>query len=611
MNFALICNNNYKYELKIYSYLHVSSMSSYKIYVNDRNYSSWEVFDTISFNKVTLDINPLDCKLLSNDVFSIDEKNTVKIVHSSIRSTTSMPGVLILAGNKTYGRQNKLLNEQKYTKKQSDLAGGKLLYKCIPDDMRLPPFLVPYEIKNIGFSKVLKNLYVTITFDNWDDKHPRAKLDNVIGPIDVLDNFYEYQLYCKSLNASIQKFQKDTLKALENKCQDSFIENIKTKYPSIQDRTDQKAWYIITIDPPKSVDFDDGFSVVELEDGIQQLSIYISNVTIWMDVLNLWDSFSRRISTIYLPDKKRPMLPTILSDCLCSLQENVTRIAFVMDIFIKDKEILDIKYSNCFIKVAKNYCYEEPKLLADRNYHNILDAARKLSMKSPYINNVRNSHEAVCYLMIIMNYHCAKELIKHKTGIFRSTIINKEFSVPDTVPEDVGKFIKIWNSASGQYINGSEIIDTRHIILDMEAYIHITSPIRRLVDLLNILKFQEVTGIIQLSENGDKFYNKWLGDIEYINVTMRSIRKVQCDCTLLDLCHNNNDLMEKEYDGYLFNKISRNDGLYQFIVFLPELKMTSRITMRDNFDNFECKKFKLYLFDNEEKFKRKIRLNMC
>ena len=611
MNFALICNNNYKYELKIYSYLHVSSMTSYKIYVNDRSYSSWEVFDTINFNKVTLDINPLDSKLLSNDVFSIDENNTINLLHSSIRSTTSIPGVLILAGNKTYGRQNKLSNEQKYTKKQSDLAGGKLLYKCIPDDMRLPPFLVPYEIKNIGFSKVLKNLYVTITFHNWEDKHPRAKLDNVIGPIDVLDNFYEYQLYCKSLNASIQKFQKDTLKALENKCQDSFIENIKKKYPSIQDRTDQKAWYIITIDPPKSVDFDDGFSVVELENGIQQLSIYISNVTIWMDILNLWDSFSRRISTIYLPDKKRPMLPTILSDCLCSLQENVTRIAFVMDIFIKNKEIIDIKYSNCFIKVAKNYCYEESKLLADRNYHHILDVARSLSMKSPYINNVRNSHEVVCYLMILMNYHCAKELLKHKTGIFRSTIINKEFSVPDTVPEDVGKFIKIWNSASGQYINGSEITDTRHIVLDMEAYIHITSPIRRLVDLLNILKFQQVTGIIQLSENGDKFYNKWLGDIDYINVTMRSIRKVQCDCTLLNLCHNNNDIMEKEYDGYLFNKICRNDGLYQFIVFLPELKLTSRITMRDNFDNFECKKFKLYLFDNEENFKRKIRLNMC
>ena len=65
-----------------------------------------------------------------------------------------------------------------------------------------------------------------------------------------------------------------------------------------------------------------------------------------MDVLNLWDSFSQRISTIYLPDRKRPMLPTILSDCLCSLQEKTTRIAFTMDIFIKDGAIIDTKYSN-------------------------------------------------------------------------------------------------------------------------------------------------------------------------------------------------------------------------------------------------------------------------
>ena len=585
-------------------------MSSYKIYVNDRSYTSWEVFDTNNFNKISIDINPLESKLLSNDVFTVNKDNTVNLIHSSVRSGPAMPAVLILAGNKTYGRQNKMKEGQTYTKKQSDMAGGKLLYKCIPDDMRLPSFLVPYEIKNMGFSKVFKNLYVTINFDNWDDKHPRAKLDNVIGTVDVLDNFYEYQLYCKSLNASIQKFQKDTSKAIESKGHDGIIDIVKQKYPDVQDRTDQKFWHIITIDPPKSVDFDDGFSIVELEDGIQQLSIYISNVTIWMDVLNLWDSFSRRISTIYLPDKKRPMLPTILSDCLCSLQENVTRIAFVMDIFIKNNEIIDIKHCNSLIKVEKNYCYEEPKLLADPKYHLILDASQKLSIKNKYINNVRNSHEVVCYLMILMNYHSAKKLIKYKTGIFRSTIIKREFSVPDTVPDDVSKFIKIWNSASGQYINGSEIIDTRHEILDMDAYIHITSPIRRLVDLLNMIQFQEVTGIIKLSENVNKFYNKWLEDLDYINVTMRSIRKVQCDCSLLDLCHNNPEVMDKEYNGYLFDKINRNDGLYQFVVFLPELKLSSRITMRDDFDNFECKKFKLYLFNNEENFKRKIRLQI-
>jgi len=209
-----------------------------------------------------------------------------------------------------------------------------------------------------------------------------------------------------------------------------------------------------------------------------------------------------------------------------------------------------------------------------------------------------------------MNYYCATEMLKHDTGIFRSTIMKRDYFVPDTVPEEVAKFIKIWNSATGQYIDGAEISIKRHDLLDIEAYIHITSPIRRLVDLLNIIKLQNAIGIIKLSDNAYKFYDKWLNDLDYINITMRSIRKVQCDCTLLDLCVNDPNTMEKEYDGYVFDKINRNDGLYQYIVYLPELKLSSRITLRDNFENFENKKFKLYLFDDEEKFKRKIRLHM-
>jgi exoribonuclease R len=585
-------------------------IKSLKIHINDRNYTSWEVFDANNYEKININIDPNESKLFTNDVFTIDCNNNIDILHSSIRSTPSIPGVLILDGNKTYGRERKIIEGQTYTRDKLKRSGGRLLYKCIPDDKRLPAFLVPYEIKNMGFSKVFKNMYVTINFDEWNDKHPRAKLDNVIGPVDILDNFYEYQLYCKSLNASIQKFQKDTNKSLDNKNHEGIIDIIKTKFPNLEDRTNQSFWHIITIDPLNSQDFDDGFSIIDLDNGVKQLSIYISNVTIWMDVLNLWDSFSRRISTIYLPDKKRPMLPTILSDCLCSLQENVRRVAFVMDVIIQDNTIIDIKFCNAIIKVSKNYVYEEPKLLQDQKYHDALDISQELSKKYKYINNVRNSHELICYLMILMNYHCANQLIQHKTGIFRSTIIKREFSVPDTLPDEVGKFIKIWNSAAGQYINGSEIVDTRHELLDVDAYIHITSPIRRLVDLLNIIKFQSIIPVDKLSENSNKFYDKWLNDIDYINTTMRSIRKVQCDCSLLDLCHNEPEILAKEYDGYLFDKISRNDGLYQYVVFLPELKLSSRVTLREDFENFTNKKFKLFLFNDEESFKRKIRLHL-
>jgi hypothetical protein len=116
--------------------------------------------------------------------------------------------------------------------------------------------------------------------------------------------------------------------------------------------------------------------------------------------------------------------------------------------------------------------------------------------------------------------------------------------------------------------------------------------------------------MLSLSEDATFFYNKWISEIDYINVTMRAIRKVQNDCNLLHLCNNEPNILEKEYTGYCFDKLVRNDGLYQFIVFLPELKLASRITMRDNLNEYDICKYKLYLFNDEEKFKRKIRLQL-
>jgi len=577
-------------------------MVTYKIVLENRNYDNWNIYDSNNFVKTHIQINPLESKLFSNDVFTF-EKNKVNIIHSSVRTGPAIAGVLIISGNKTYGRKI-----------------GKLLYKCIPDDIRLPAFLIPYEIKNIGFSKILTNLYVTFSFNEWENKHPYGKLNNVIGPVDVLDNFYEYQLYCKSLNVSLQKFQKDTSKSISNKSHQVFIETIKDKYKSIEDRTNQKEWHVFTIDPEKCVDFDDAFSVKKTADNAYIVSVYIANVSIWIDALNLWDSFSKRVSTIYLPDKRRPMIPTILSEGLCSLQENVTRIALTMDLHIVNNEIVDTKYCNSFIKVCKNYVYEEDKLLQDSHYHELLDIVQNLSTKFKYIYNIKDSHDIVTYLMILMNYQCAMELLKHNTGIFRSAISkitnninNGCVSLPSHLPVDVINFVKMWNSTAGQYIDGSEISNgqqTRHEILDMEAYIHITSPIRRLVDLLNMIQFQKVLSLVSLSGKVIEFYEKWLHDLEYINTTMRSIRKIQIDCSLLDLCNNKPELLNKEYDGYIFDKIIRHDGLYQYIVFLPELKMNSRITIRENMENYDNRKFQLYLFNNEEKFKKKIRLQL-
>jgi hypothetical protein len=82
------------------------------------------------------------------------------------------------------------------------------------------------------------------------------------------------------------------------------------------------------------------------------------------------------------------------------------------------------------------------------------------------------------------------------------------------------------------------------------------------------------------------------------------------DCSLLDLCCNTPGMMEKEFDGYVFDKLERDDGLFQFIVYLPQLKLSSRITLRDNVENFEKKKFHLYLFHDATTLKQKIKLQI-
>ena len=590
-------------------------MTLYKLNVEHRNYANWNVVNANTLEIVTLDnFNPIEHKLFNGDVFTFNKGRT-EIIHSSIRLNENIPAVLILADNKTYGREHRLESGKTYTKKRVE---GKLLYKCIPDDIRIPAFLVPYEIKQMGFSKVFNNLYVTISFKQWDDKHPHAILSQSIGPVDVLDNFYEYQLYCKSLNISIQKFNKDTNKALKTFSEQKdnehniIISSICKKYPQIEDRT---SWKTFTIDPATSLDYDDGFSIKKLNDNQTLLSIYIANVAIWLDTLNLWPSFSQRISTIYLPDRKRPMLPTILSDSLCSLQSNARRFAFVMDVIIDEfNNITSISFTNAIINVFKNFAYEEPQLLDDFDYNSLFNITQKLSKKYKYITNIKDSHDVVSYLMILMNYHCAKDLYASHSGIFRSTIIKKSIELPTNLPDDVNQFIKIWNSSSTQYIDinniRDDIISTRHDALDMDAYIHITSPIRRLVDLLNIIKFQNNHSLLTFSDEALNFYNKWTEQIDYINTTMRSIRKVQTDCALLDMCMNNPEVLQKKYDGFCFDKLVRNDGLYQYMVYLPEIKLATRITMRDNIDNYDKREFSLYLFNDEEKFKRKIRLQL-
>jgi len=306
------------------------------------------------------------------------------------------------------------------------------------------------------------------------------------------------------------------------------------------------------------------------------------------------------------------MLPTVLSDALCSLTQKDIRFALELSLVIDSNtgQIKTYKFDNAVIKVKKNLRYDTQEQEEYPLYKTLFEIVKVMNKKNKYIDSIDSSHDLVAYLMITMNYISATRLIEHESGIYRSAKFGSSFQPPEHLEKQFQKFLKHWNSSGGTYSKFGKI--ESHDMLALDAYVHITSPIRRMPDLLNMMILQEKEGLYVMSTEAKKFYNYWTSDssLEYINTTMRSIRKVQRDCSLLKICMDNLSVLQKIYDGFIFDKIIRNDSLYQYMVYLPDLKMVNRFTSRHDKKNLTTQKFKLYLFTDENSLKRKIRVEI-
>jgi exoribonuclease R len=253
--------------------------------------------------------------------------------------------------------------------------------------------------------------------------------------------------------------------------------------------------------------------------------------------------------------------------------------------------VVDTTFQNTKICVARNYVYDEPELLTNNTYRNLLGVTNKLHPCS-------DSHEMVAYWMGQMNIRVAEIMYQRKTGIFRRAT----FTGTDILPESV----KHWKNAVCDYVAYEET-DIRHEPLNVDKYLHITSPIRRLVDLLNMTQFQIEMGV-PLSHAAQQFYINWSQRIDYINEKMRMIRKVQTQCSLLSLVSSKDSFT---CDGYVFDKVITNNQTIVFSVFLKPLNLVySFKTTNTEIELNQTYSFKIITFQDEEHFKRKVRLQI-
>jgi exoribonuclease R len=561
---------------------------SFELNVYDRNYEKYVFINTKDLQEDINCPNPLSNKWFHKDI--IDESG--KVIKSPYMNNDAIPGVLIINGN-TYGHLN------------GDLK-AKLLYKCIPDDKSLPIFLIPYEYKCNTFNKNKHNKYVTFRIKEWIDKHPIGIITNIFGNVNENESFYKYQLCCKNLNNSISGFNKATINSLK------IIEREKITQQLSTNLEDRRMYEIFSIDPYGSKDIDDAMGIRTIE-GKLVVSIYIANVALVLDHLNLWDYFSKRISSIYLPNVKIHMLPNILSDDLCSLIESQDRCAYCMDVLIDEDNTISITLKSVIINVKKNYVYEEKSLLDNIAYLNILKISRTLNINYKYVNSIDDSHHVVEFFMILMNYEASKLLLERKSGIFRITTENNICHVKSCVPTNLciptnlcvpTNIRAIINNISGSYCTYENVRSHSLIGEGLDSYVHITSPIRRLVDLCNMIELQ--TDI--MSDKAKDFAKSWMSSIDDINAITKNIRKVQNNCNLLSL-YTKEGL--KKYTGIIFNKNTYKEDILKFSIYIPDLKMISTLKTREKLENYSNVVVSTHIFVDEDNIMKKIRLQIA
>ncbi|OLS25762.1 MAG: Ribonuclease R [Candidatus Heimdallarchaeota archaeon LC_2] len=150
---------------------------------------------------------------------------------------------------------------------------------------------------------------------------------------------------------------------------DERIEDIASRFkepketPDIfEGRTDLQHLEAYTIDPPTAKDFDDAISLETKNDGYV-LWVHIADVAHYVEKDSTLDIHARgRSTSVYLPTKTIPMLPTHLSDNLCSLNEQLPRLAMTAEIHYDkkgNKQLNKCKIHNSVINVDKNLSYDQ------------------------------------------------------------------------------------------------------------------------------------------------------------------------------------------------------------------------------------------------------------
>ena len=229
---------------------------------------------------------------------------------------------------------------------------------AIPDNPKFgTDIFVPLERSKGAVSG--HKVVVEITDYGKRGKHPEGKVIEIIGHIndpgtDILSIVRAYDMPVE--------FSEKIMRQVEN------VSN-EVSEADMAGRMDIRDWMMVTIDGEDAKDLDDAVSL-RMEGENYILGVHIADVSNYVQERSALDVEAlKRGTSVYLVDRVIPMLPHKLSNGICSLNENVNRLALSCIMTINPKgEVIDHQIAETVIRTNRRMTYTNvKKILVDRD----------------------------------------------------------------------------------------------------------------------------------------------------------------------------------------------------------------------------------------------------
>ena len=325
--------------------------------------------------------------------------------------------------------------------------------------------------------------------------------------------------------------------------------------------------FTYSIDPAGSKDIDDAFSY-DFNNKI--LSIHITDLSN-LEISNL-DNLVSKGFTFYDSDSNINLFPEDISEDNFSLLENKIRNVITMNINLNDGTYSFFKN---IIQVFKNLSYEDADIFLN-------ESNKWITMKNDlevYFGKINDSHQLIEKMMI--EYNSKFSLFLENTTDSYPIRIHK--GLKQDILDDLIKLNIIDDNLrnkicfhAAEYVNNKFSEEKNHKHLNIKKYTHATSPLRRVIDVIN-QKIAFSSNSFDVKDICDK-----------VNERNKAFKKAYNDIKILNLINDNNN------DDKMFDALILSFDDFKIKVYIMELDIVKYI------DIFNGKMQKIFFINNKD-----------